>query len=210
MNNTVIFDVDTQRDFLCLDSKICDEYVSAVTNIENILAEALRNEIVVLGSVFAYPEVYSSKYCVIDTEGQEKINETMMVDTEFYYNVPTTNHGIDLNLSGECWQIVFEKLISDVWDPTLGQPDNLNTFLRTETVNNVIIVGNNVDDGMIETIEGFVDSQYNVTIVTDAMCNWDHNVHRNVLISMGVTLLDTSEVINEIKRGAYVTEDIDS
>lgn len=220
MSKKIIFDVDTQVDFLSPEgsSFVGDENLifdwhdhpkesaSIVANIEHALIEALRNEVVIIGSVFAYPESYGMSECVIGTDGQEKINATMLVEPEFYYNVASTKHGIDLNVSSQCWQIVFEKMISDIWDPLLGQPDNIHSFLRTEDVDTVYIVGNDHEDSIADTIDGLVQSRYNVKVVFDAITNWDFHKHHHILNEMGVECISTDELVEELKRGNNGTD----
>jgi len=163
--SSIIFDVDTQND-LCY--KKLNMSPDIITNIENVLITAMRNEIVIMGSVIAHENnLYG--YCTIGTRGQEKINETMMVEPEFYYNVANTRNGIDLNVAEECWQIVFEKQVSDIWDPLLGQPDNIQSFLRHENIDTIYVVGNNFDSAVINTIDGFVNRKYDVCVICDAV-----------------------------------------
>lgn len=168
MSNKVIFDIDTQND-LCKHKNVVDAEI--INNIENILTEALRNDIVILGSVLCHENnLYG--YCTVDTDGQEKINETMMVEPEFYYTVANTRNGIDMNVAEECWQIVFERQCPDIWDPLMGQPDNIQSFLRHEDIKTVYIVGNNFNDSVNNAIHGFVARQYDVVVVLDAI-SWN-------------------------------------
>jgi len=191
--SSIIFDVDTQKD-LCYKKLKVDH--STITNIESVLVEALRNEVVILGSVVAHEnKLYG--YCAIDTDGQEKINETMMVDPEFYYNVANTKNGIDLNVAELCWQIVFEKQVGDIWDPLLGQPDNIQSFLRHEDIKTIYIVGNNFDSAVINTIDGFVSRKYDVRVIVDAV-HWVAEGTPNIEGAVSIT---TEQFITEICAG---------
>lgn len=193
MSNSIIFDVDTQID-LC--RKKLNVEPSTITNIENVLIEALRNEVVILSSVVAHENnLYG--YCTVGTIGQEKINETMMVEPEFYYNVANTRNGIDMNVAEECWQIVFEKQVSDIWDPLMGQPDNVQSFLRHENIDTVYIVGNNFDSAIVNAIEGFIDRDYRVKVVVDAI----HWVAEETPLYHGAIPISTEQFIKEINEG---------
>ena len=199
----IIFDIDTQWDLIYKKSKNVD--IQIIKNIEDVLINALRNEIVLIGSVIVYENnLYG--YCAVGTVGQEKLNETMMVEPEFYYNVANTRNGIDLNVASECWQIVFEKQGSDIWDPLLGQPDNLQSLLRSEHVDLVYIVGNNFDDSVIYTIEGLIKSKYKVKVIIDAV-NWNNNSVYKILVDtlygIGVDqCITTEDFISEVSGEA--------
>lgn len=192
---SIIFDVDTQND-LCKNKRSINKNVSSkiISNIEHVLITAIRNQIVILGSVISH-ENNCYGYCEVNTYGHEKINETMMVEPEFYYNVANTKNGIDLNVAEECWQIVFEKQISDVWDPLLGQPDNLQSFLRHENIDTVYIVGTNFNDSVIHTIHGFIARKYNVRVVSDAI-NW---ITTDDIIRKIVPCISTEECLKELE-----------
>ena len=139
----LVFDIDSQNDFLLKsgaqyvgDDALLFNGDSIITNIEKIMIESLRNEVLLSGTVVSYDEEIIGR-CIQDTYGCEKINETMMVDPGLYYTVGNSNHGIDLNVAQECWQVIFEKQHADIWDTQRGQPDNLSTLLRTEDVTDV-------------------------------------------------------------------------
>ena len=186
---SVIFDVATQNDLCC---KVVCVDPTIIKNIENVLITALRNEIVLIGSVISHEnDLYG--YCTVETYGQEKINETMMVEPEFYYNVANTHNGIDLNVAEECWQIVFETQSTDVWDPTLGQPDNIQSFLRHENVGVVYVVGVNFNDTLTSTIDGLLARKYTVIAITDAI-GYDENESDGV-VNDNVIKITTEEFI---------------
>jgi nicotinamidase-related amidase len=187
---SIIFDVDTQNDMCNKKNKVSHDIIK---NIENVLITALRNEIVIMGSVIAHENnLYG--YCTVNTFGQEKINETMMVEPEFYYNVANTKNGIDLNVAEECWQIIFEKQIVDIWDPLLGQPDNIQSFLRHENVEVVYIVGINFEDNIVTAIEGFINRQYKVIAITDAI--WFGENCNDSILGGNVIKITTKEFID--------------
>ena len=194
----IIFDVDTQND-LCYKKNTANP--KALGNIREVLIHALRNEIVIIGSVIAHDhKLYG--YCTIGTEGQEKLNETMLVEPEFYYNVANTRNGIDLNVAEECWQIVFEKQNENIWDPLMGQPDNVQSFLRHENIDTVYVIGYNFH-GIVETIQGLIERKYNVRIVHDAI-SWNildetaKYLAENVKGLLSATCISTEQFIAEI------------
>ena len=149
---TLIFDVDTQNDYLTEDGKLFfPNSEDIVENINKCLIHALRNEIVVSGTVTHYPAILSNESipCVFGTSGADKINETILVEPTSFYNVPMTRHGIDLTVAEACWQIYFEKESASIWSHVSGQPDNLMSFLRFEDITDVVVLGvNDIGDSV--------------------------------------------------------------
>jgi len=187
----IIFDIDTQNDLCYKKTHIMP---SIINNIEDVLITSMRNDIVIIGSVVSHEnDLYG--YCTIGTKGQEKINQTMMVEPEFYYNVANTRNGIDMNVAEECWQVVFEKQGSDIWDVVRGQPDNVQSFLRHENIDTVYVVGNNYNDSVIDTILGLLYRQYKVKVIIDAI-SWNNDDLRS--LPQGVDILTTKEFIDEV------------
>jgi nicotinamidase-related amidase len=187
----IIFDIDTQNDLCYKKTKIP---INTITNIEDILIEAMRNEIVLIGSVVAHEnDLYG--YCTVGTEGQDKISETMIVEPEFYYTVANTRNGIDLNVAEQCWQIVFEKQCGDIWNVGNGQPDNLQSFLRHEGIDTIYIIGNNYNDSVVDTISGLMERKYKVKVILDAI-SWNND--DLVVLPQGVEMLSTKEFMIEI------------
>ena len=183
----LIFDQDTQKGLLL------DKSIFAVPNIERVLISAMRNEVLVASSTY-YDEFVE----------YEKLSETIIVTDELYYNVPITRHGIDMNLADNCYQVNFEKLGNDIWDEEEGQPDNFMTFLRTNEVDTVYIIGNNYEGNVLDTYLGLTKSKYKVVVVEDAVINLTDFV-RDKLTSFGKThdnlrIITTNEAIGELSE----------
>jgi len=201
--NRIIFDIDTQKDFLsplgkCYvgDEKLLCVTESIISNIEEILVNGIRNGIPVISSVFANN---CQGFCDITTEGQEKIKETCLVDSEFYYNIAHTHHGIDMTVAKHCWQMEFEKEGADIWDVNLGQPDNLHTYLRTNNINIVTVIGNNFNDSVLLTILGLTKSKYHVEFIPDAIVNFSQNSCVKALC-LGAEYIHMEEFIEKINN----------
>ena len=152
--NKLIFDQDTQKGYEVVPMD------DVVPNIESVLAEAIRNGHYVASTTYYSPDAIT-----------EKLFASIVVDDELYYNVPITRHGMDMNLMQDCYQVNFEKNGDDIWDTVEGQPDNFMTYLRTNNIGEVYLIGNNYKGNILNTYIGLTRAKYNVVLVTDAVNN---------------------------------------
>jgi len=171
----IVYDVDTQKDFMNPDGALSVPGAETIVGaISKVMETANKNDILVVGSVDAHPiddkefEVYPP-HCVVDTEGQEKIPETLIHNDSFVYTVPNTGNGLDMYVADGCGQIYFEKQTYNIWDKTLGQPDNLQTILRSADVKDIYVMGVASNVCVIAAVEGFVERKYKVHVISDAI-----------------------------------------
>ncbi len=164
-----VLDLDTQKDFLLPTGAmhVDNGNEQIVSNVVTSMQSALTFGSPLISTTISNDRIY--RFCVTDTDGFHKVDNTVFVDPEMYYNCPNLRNGIDMSVAGECWHINFEKGNTDVWDPLYGQSDNLETFLRTEDINTVFIVGVNFESSMELCIEGLLKSKYHVHVITDAI-----------------------------------------
>ena len=158
----MIFDMDTQNDYMC-DShhpEFVEGSYEIKDNLIEILQYGIRNDILVTGTV--------NLHAVHDGFG-DKLSDTVLVDSELFYNVPNLRHGIDTDLAKDCYQIYFERSAPNIWAVDGSQPDNLMTLIRSENVNRVFIIGVDKENSMIDAINGFLSNGLNVTVVSDAV-----------------------------------------
>lgn len=185
--NLIVFDADTQKDFIDPDSEFCVKYTETqLNNINTVLVSALRKDTIITGSL------YSCKrgFCVEESGGYEKIPETNIVDSEISYTVANLKHGMDMNLINDSYQILFEKQTDNIWHDVYGQPDNLGTLLRTEDISTIVIVGVNKNYSIVHLIQGLKDRRYNVILVEDAVIG---ETYDNIIPN--VNIMKTEEVI---------------
>lgn len=182
----VILTVDAQHRFMHPNGEdSVDGCGDASQKINEVLINALRNETVIT----------STGYGPKNGGGLKNIDEIILVDDEFYYNVSDENYGIDMNIAGTCWHINFERgNTPDVWDNTFGQPDNLETFLRTEGINEITVVGCNYRGSVEYTIQGLLDSLYNVRVIKDAVVGLTDDILDD-MIDDGVSVITTEEFV---------------
>lgn len=195
--STIIFDVDTQKDFMT--QGVSSSYIWGQDyikfNISKILVHAMRNRMLIAGTVNVFEldtfDEFDNEepHCIIGTDGCEKAPDTIVVDSEFFYTVPCLRHGIEIEVSKECWQVYFEKSEIDIWGE-LGQSDNLMTFLRYEHVTDVIIIGVNDNHSIDKAIDGFIKNKFNVTVISDAVMVDDEFIPFN-----GVDVMTTEDYL---------------
>jgi len=183
----LILDQDTQREYELIDIS------PIIPNIENILVTAMRNDVYIASTTYDSPDAET-----------EKLAATFVVDDEFYYNVPMTRHGMDMDIVDECYQVNFEKSGHDIWHTIEGQPDNFMTYLRTYNVDTVYLIGNNYKGNILDTYIGLTKTKYKVVLVTDAMNNLTEfvkNKFNTYAEQFGnLRFLTTEEVIGELSE----------
>jgi len=176
--NKLLFDQDSQEGFL---TKPID---SVLPNITSIYLTAFQNNVYVASS---------TNYI-----GGEKLWDTMVVDNEFYYNVPITRHGMDMNILNECYHVNFEHMNGNLFDTVHGQPDNFMTYLRTNDIDTVYIIGNNDTGAILDTCRGLLKNKFKVVIVTDAINNITEYVDEIANENDNIRFLTTEETIGEL------------
>ncbi len=196
-----VLDLDTQKDFLIPTGAmfIDNDNETIINNISTAMRSALTFGSPLISSTISNDRIY--RFCVTDSEGFSKIDETVFVEPEMYYNCPNLRNGIDMSVASECWHVNFEKGNTDIWDPLYGQSDNLETFLRTEDINTIFIVGVNFEASMELCIEGLLKSKYHVHVITDAIwCeDMDEIKHlREMFAPEDVEFITTKEFVAQI------------
>jgi nicotinamidase/pyrazinamidase len=171
----VIYDVDTQNDFILEDGALAVPGAEEIVgNLEKIMNLAKEKKILVLGSVDSHgeddPEFESyPPHCVEGTEGQKKIPQTIVCKDEEIYIIPNEGKGVDKEILFNSWQVYLEKQTYNIWERCLGQPDNLNTILMEEQIDDVYVIGVASNICVLAAVEGFVENKYKVHVITDAI-----------------------------------------
>ena len=204
----IIYDVDTQNDFIREDGALAVEGAEAIIpNIQKIMDQAYEDCILVVGSVDAHDEddpefEHFPPHCVKGTEGQKKIPESLYSD-RYVYTIPNDGSGVSIDTLKLTDQVYLEKQTYNIWDKSLGQPQNLNTILMHNHVKDIYIVGVASNICVLAAIEGFVshEEEYRIHVITDAIkglhISDDDNEETalNRMKELGVELLTTEEFI---------------
>jgi len=175
MTKPIIWDVDTQRDFIDENGKLSvPGAVDIKQNINTVLSLAQKYGVDIYGSIDAHTEDDEEfkdypAHCVVGTDGQKKIPESIVSYKDNIYYVPNNCQGVDMTVFQGAQQVYFEKQCVNIWDKTKGQPDNIQTLLRMTDVTDVIVIGVATDICVIEAVKGFVERDYNVFVVCEAV-----------------------------------------
>lgn len=125
MKKLFFFDVDTQRDFMLPSGAL---YVTGaerlIPKLRRIFAFARANDVTVLSSVDAHTEddpefKQFPRHCVKGTEGQRKLEETLLPHTIVLENKPIDRNLIDLMKKYR--QIIIEKQTLNVFDNPVAE-----------------------------------------------------------------------------------------
>jgi len=170
----IVWVVDTQKDFIDEDGKL--SVPGAVDIRQNILSTLLTAEkfdVSIYGSVDAHEKndvefLDYPVHCVIDTDGQKNIPESIISHPDNVYYVPNNGQGVDMSSFEGARQVYFEKQCVNIWDKCKGQPDNIQTLLRMTDITDVYVVGVATELCVLEAVLGFLARDYNVFVVEDA------------------------------------------
>lgn len=161
-----IFDLNSQHDIIPDDKTL-------IETIQFIIINAIENDINVIGSII---------------EGEPKYKETLCVDETNIYEVPNLGHGIDMNLANDCEQIYFitKNYMKE-------QSDNINTYLRTNNIDTVTIVGGDYKASFRELVDLLKQSLYHIEVISDAI-----DVKNKYL--SGLNVMSAEEFIEKINN----------
>lgn len=168
--NRVIFDVNSQVGYINNDPNV-------IESIQFIIIGAIEENIPVIGTVL-----------VDDYINHPKHKETLCAHETNIYFVPNIGHGIDMGLSNNVDQIYFETR-KDV----VEQSDNINTYLRTNNIDTISIIG--VDNiNSLETIVSYFghNMKYKIELIYDA-------ISIDLIDDyMNVSVISAQELINDL------------
>lgn len=120
MKNVFFMDIDTQRDFMLPKGRL---YVAGaermIPNLRRLFDFARKNEITILSSADAHtaedPEFQDfPPHCVQGSEGQRKLDETLLPRPLIFQNRPIDRNLLDVIRKHQ--QIIVEKQTLDIFD----------------------------------------------------------------------------------------------
>ena len=176
--NYVFLDIDTQNDFIHSHGAL---YVPGAEKLLEIYDEisvyALDNEITVLASADTHSEddaefAQFPPHCVKNTEGQKKIKETL---PDIFFVQPNDGKKVkkaDLQKSN----VLFEKQTFDVF----SNP-KIETYLNYLMPKQVVVYGVATDYCVKAAVEGLLQRNFPVLLLTDAIRAVDPHNEQKVL-----------------------------
>jgi len=171
--NRVIFDLNSQVDYMSKENDILE-------TLQFTIISAIEERVPVIGTVLVDDYIMHPKY-----------KETLCANETNIYFVPNLGHGIDMGLANNVEQIYFETR-SDIYE----QRDNINTYLRTNNINTVSIIGGDNNNSLLDLISFMTNMQYNVELVYDGIAV-DITDVSNI---DGVNVITAQELINDLGR----------
>jgi len=171
--NRVIFDLNSQVDYMSKENDVLE-------TIQFIIIGAIEEGIPTIGTVLIDDYIMHPKY-----------KETLCTHETNIYFVPNLGHGIDMGLANNVEQIYFETRI-DIYE----QRDNINTYLRTNDIDTVTIIGGDSETSLLNIISFMTNMKYDVELVYDGIAI-DITDMSNI---DGVKVITAQELINDLGR----------
>jgi len=203
---TVLFDVDTQRDLIDKKGKM---YIEGAEDIRNNLGQitnfAREEGFQILGSVLSHtsddeelsenPDYENTfpPHCLENTEGQQKVQETTPDDPLWIGPQSLDPGDVDQLVDEHDGEIFLRKRQFDLFS-------NPNTERLLEAVDpfQIVVVGLPLDVSVQRAVLGFLDRDYQVTVVEDSTKAL-HETNRSNLIfrwkNLGVQIVNTDNVL---------------
>jgi nicotinamidase-related amidase len=161
----ILIDIDTQKDYLLVDGKDCiRNHRRVLSHIRRVMAWARRNQI----PIISLAEIYSDKdgnghphSCIDGTEGQKKINYTLVNNRVTYGADGSTD--LPRDLLRRYHQVILHKRCVDPFD----EP-RIDRLLSELKASEFILVGASLEGAVKATALGLLQRGKNVTIVIDA------------------------------------------
>jgi len=169
--NRVIFDINSQIGYMSEKNNILE-------TLQFIIIGAIEEQIPVIGTVLVDDYIMHPKY-----------KETLCANDTNIYFVPNLGHGIDMELANNVEQIYFETRM-DIYE----QRDNINTYIRTNNIDTITIIGGDAEDSLLDIISFMTNMQYNVELVYDGIVIDITNMS-NI---DGVNIITAQELINNL------------
>ena len=159
----VIIDINTQKDFLLADGKVCiRNHRRVLSHIRRIMAWARRRNVPIISACEVYPNNNGGTYCIDGTEGQKKIRYTILNNHISFPADGKTNFPGDI--LRQYRQVILHKRSIDPFD----EP-RIERLLSETRAGEFVLVGANAEDAVVATALGLLQRNKKVTIVIDAV-----------------------------------------
>lgn len=204
---TLMWDVDTQVDFVEEDGKLAVEGASDIReNLRRLTEHAREEELTRWGSLDYHgpndPELSEDPdfettfppHCLRDTDGWKKIPETRPEDPLFIDSDPRDETELREEIRDHPNEVYFRKQQFDAFTNP-----NLDPALKATDTFQVAIYGVTLDVCVRHAVKGFLERDYQVTVIEDATRAIEENRRDELLFrwkNLGAQVVGTEEAIS--------------
>jgi nicotinamidase-related amidase len=189
----VIIDVNTQKDFFLDDGRIrVGNRRRILIHIRRLMAMARVRHIPVISISEVHPQ-NNGGFCVDGTEGQKKLNYTLLNNRASFAADNNTDFPVDLLRKYN--QIILHKRSLDPFD----EP-SIDRLLSEVRANEFIIIGASIEGAIEATALGLLQRGKKVTVVVDAVGARDKQKAKHSLrkiAAKGARLVETRRLAGD-------------
>jgi len=192
----VVIDVNTQKDFLLADGKVCiRNHRRVLAHIRRVMAWARYNEIPIISTCEVYPNSNNDngaeiKYCIDGTEGQRKVGYTLLKNRVSF--AADGNTDLPRDMLRRYQQVILHKRCIDPFDEP--RIDRLLSELRA---GEFILIGASSEGAVMATALGLLQRGKKVSVVVDAVGSRNGKEGKLALRKMeakGAKLIETKKL----------------
>lgn len=204
---TLLWDVDTQKDFIEEDGRLAVDGASKIRdNLRRITEHARQEDLRIWGSADYHtegdeeisdePDFESTfpPHCLRETDGWKRIEETQPEDPLWIDSEPLDEETLDKKIEDHPNEIYFRKQEFDVF----SNP-NLDKALECIDAFQIAIYGVTLDVCVQHAVQGFLDRNYQVTVIDDATRAIEENKRKDLLFkwkNLGAQVVGTEEALS--------------
>jgi len=191
-----VIDVNTQKDFLLADGKVCiRNHRRVLAHIRRVMAWARYNEIPIISTCEVYPNSNNDngaeiKYCIDGTEGQRKVGYTLLKNRVSF--AADGNTDLPRDMLRRYQQVILHKRCIDPFDEP--RIDRLLSELRA---GEFILIGASSEGAVMATALGLLQRGKKVSVVVDAVGSRNGKEGKLALRKMeakGAKLIETKKL----------------
>ncbi|MHC4544966.1 MAG: cysteine hydrolase family protein [Planctomycetota bacterium] len=191
----VLIDINTQRDFLLAGGKACiRNHRRILTHIRRLMAWARYNNMSIISIAQIYPETgtdLETRCCIDGTEGQKKIQYTLLSDRISFPADGSTDFPRDILRRYR--QIILHKRSVDPF-----KEPRIDRLLSEVRANEFVLLGACAEGAVMETALGLLQRDKSVTVVVDAVGSHNGKEGRLAFRKMeakGAKLIETRKLV---------------
>ncbi len=193
----VLIDINTQRDFLLADGKVCiRNHRRVLAHIRRVMAWARSNNIPIISTCEVHPNHNNNNnngaidYCIDGTEGQKKIHYTLMNNRVDFAADNCTD--LPRDVLHQYKQVILHKRCVDPFDEP--RIDRLLSELRA---GEFILIGASAEGAVQATALGLLQRGKKVCVIIDAVGAHNKREAKMALRKMeakGAKLIETRKI----------------